>query len=93
MENKTKMPNADNKFRLVQERLEIFKVHTLPNIVVANHSLISLRETATIYVLNAIQIAATQLNLDIDIYGDQIVYEEGHLERARNFIEYSILKN
>lgn len=87
------MPNADKKFLLVQERLEIDKVFALPNIVVANHTLISLRNTATIYLTNAIRIASLQCDLDIDIDNDMIRYQEGHLSRALEFIEYSILKN
>ena len=87
------MPNADNKFLLVQERLEIDKIIALPNIIVANHILFSLRNTASIYLSNAIRIASLQCDLDIDIDKDMIRYQVGHLSKAIEFIEYSILKN
>jgi len=87
------MPNADDRFQFVQECLEIDDVVALPNIIVANHTLISLRNTPTIHLVNAIRIAALQLNLAIEIEGDNVIYEEGHLKKALEFIEYSILKN
>jgi hypothetical protein len=87
------MPNADDRFQFVQECLEIDDVVALPNIVVANHTLISLRETPTMHLVNAIKIAALQRNLDIGIIGDIITFEDGHLTKAIDFIEYSILKN
>lgn len=93
MEKRINMPNADDRFKFVQECLEIDDVVAIPNIVVANHSVISLRNTPTIHLINAIRIAALQRNLDIDIVGDIISYEDGHLTKAINFIEYSILKN
>lgn len=93
MEKRINMPNADDRFQFVQECLEIDDVVALPNIVVANHTLISLRETPTMHLVNAIKIAALQRNLDIGIIGDIITFEDGHLTKAIDFIEYSILKN
>jgi len=93
MEKRINMSNSNDKFRFVQERLETDKVFALPNIVVANHTLINLRNTPTMHLVNAIRIAALQLNLDIGIAGDIITFEDEHLAKALDFIEYSILKN
>jgi hypothetical protein len=88
------MPNSsNNRFKFVQERLETNKVVALPNIVVASHSLISLRNTASIFLIEPIAIAAIQNNLSIIIEGDIIKYTEGHLTKALEFIEKSILLN
>jgi len=93
MEKRINMSNSNDNFKLVQERLELTEVFGIPNFVVANHTLISLRNTPTMHLVNAIRIAALQLNLDIGIAGDIITFEDGHLAKALDFIEYSILKN
>ena len=93
MEKKINMPNSDNKFKFVQERIETNQVVALPNIIVASHSLISLRNTASIYLADAISIAAIQANLQIRVDEHIIRYEIGHLTKALEFIEKSILLN
>jgi hypothetical protein len=87
------MPNSNSKFKFVQERLETNKVLALPNIVVASHCLIALRNTASIFLAEPIAIAAIQANLQIRVDGNIIRYENGHLTRAIEFIEKSILQN
>jgi hypothetical protein len=93
MEKKINMPNSDNKFKFVQERIETDKVVALPNIVVASHSLISLRNIPSIYLLEAIGIAAMQKKLNISFERDIIRYADGHLTKALEFIEKSIIQN
>jgi hypothetical protein len=93
MEKKIEMPNADNKFRLVQERLEIDEVVIEENVIVANHTLIELRNTPTFYITEAIEIAADQCNLNIDISDNLISFQDGHLTKAIEFIEHSVLQN
>ena len=94
MEKKINMPNSsDNKFKFVQERLETNKIVALPNIIVASHSLISLRNIASVMLIEPIGIAAMQRKLQISIESNIIRYSEGHLTKALEFIEKSILLN
>jgi hypothetical protein len=87
------MPNSDNKFKLVQERLETNEIVLLPNIIVASHSLISLRNIPTIYLTETILVAAIQNKLQITLERNTIRYVDGHLTKALEFIEKSILQN
>ncbi len=89
MEQKINMP----KFQIVEERIETIKPVVIPNLIVANHTLISLRNTSALYLVDVIFIAALQKELDIRINNDVISYREGHLTAAIEFIEYSHLKN
>jgi len=93
MEKKISMPNSDNKFKLVQERLETNEIVLLPNIIVASHSLISLRNIPTIYLTETILVAAIQNKLQITLERNTIRYVDGHLTKALEFIEKSILQN
>ena len=94
MEEKISMPNSsDRRFIIVQECIEINKLLIIPNIVIASHCIISLRNTASIYLLDAIEIAARCAKLDIEIDDTTIRYRDGHLSKAIEFIEKSILQN
>ena len=87
------MPNSDSKFKFVQERLEFEKIVAIPNIIVASHTLISLRNIPSVMLIEPIGIAAMQRKLQISIEGDIIRYSEGHLTKALEFIEKSVLLN
>lgn len=89
MEQKINMP----KFQIVEERIETIKPVIIPNLIVAYHTTISLRNTSAIYLVDVICIAALYKKLDIRIINDVISYREGHLSAAIEFIEYSHLKN
>ena len=94
MEQKISMPNSsDSRFDIVQEKIETNELSILPYIVVASHCLISLRNTPSVYLLDAIEIAAVYARLDIIIDGNTIRYIDGHLEKAITHIEKSILQN
>lgn len=89
MEQKINMP----KFQIIEERIETIKPVIIPNLIVAFHSIISLRNTSAIYLVDILRIAALQQKLDIVVVNDVIRYREGHLAAAIEFIEYSHLKN
>ena len=82
-----------HKFKFVEERVDTSKPSPIPYIIIANHSIIEVRNTPTIHLVDAVRIATIQQGLQIHIEGDMISYTEGHLKKAVDFIEYSLLKN